>query len=425
MRMLLLINAHLCHASWSSLIPDTCSSMIKLKRVPVSAAKALVTLTRCYGYVHVPKKRIPHLLGYGNLWRKCYVIHPQTRAHDCLSKYQWLTKTIVIRDLPDIFGALPTPDAAMVDDFETRANESLSFQVRERPTNTLLKRDLSSGFLQCVLMSIWQKGPRYPHLTDSNLTHSPVVECYWKRSGVNYITILNPLYILHTSAPLQLFCDPGFTEGEMWPPVEYQASDLRVFERSFDQIEVFGGTKYKSPYSFAHTLFLYNQNWNTIEQTYANALISLFAQSAAHTVQNGYRQDHDLQFPLATYGILLDGKEFTFVAYQLNTLDFRTDMSSSKCNVLWIGPTMSLYEEATQGNGLRGFNRECAAHFVKIVLHSLRGRKPAPSESGFALAAKEEKPRSRRERKRLEREHRYQMRQLALASTESSEEAPV
>ena len=400
--------------------------MIKLKRVFVSATKVLVTFTRSYGYIHVPKKRIPHLLGYGNLWRKCYVIHPQTRVHDCLSKYQWLTKTVVIRGLPEIFESLPTPDTDILDDFEARANESLSFQVRGRPTDTLEKRDLSSGFLQCLLMSVWRRGSTYSHLTHSNLTYSPVVECYWKKSGVNYISILNPLYILHTSAPLELFCEPGFTEGEMWPPVEYHASELRAFERSFDQIEVFGGTKFKSPYSFAHTLFVHNQNHNTLEQTCANALISLFAQSAAHTIQSGYPQDQDLHYPLATYGILLDGKEFTFVAYQLNTLDFRADSSSSRSNVLWIGPTMSLYEEATQGSSLRGFNRECAAHFIKIVLHDLRRKKPAPSESGFALAKRSEKKLlPKRERRRLEKRRRYRIQQLAKISAKSSKEPAV
>ena len=383
--------------------------MIRLKRVSISAAKALVTLTRSYGYIHVPKERIPHLLGNGLLWRKCYVIHPQTRVHDCLAKYQWLTKTVVVRGLPDVFGSLPTPDAETLDDFEVRANESLSYQVRDRPTNTLQKRDLSSGFLQCVLMSIWRKGLAYPHLVHSNLTHSPVVECYWKKSGVNYISMLDPLYILHTTSPLQLFCDPGFTEGEMWPPVNYQPSELRVFERSFDQIEVFGGSKFKSLYPFAHTLFIYNQNWNTMEQTYANALMSLFAQSAAHTVQNGYPQDQDLQFPLATYGILLDGKDFTFVAYQLNTLDFQEDSSSSRCNVLWIGPAMSLYEEATPGDGLRGFNKECAAHFIKTVLHSEQRKRPAP-QAGFVLAGKTKRLLRRRERKQFEKERYFQNR---------------
>lgn len=397
---------------------NTCVTMIRLKRVPVSAVKGLVTPTRSYGYIHVPKKRIPHLLGFGNLWRKCYVIHPQTQVHDCLSKYQWLTNTVVIRGLPEAFRSLPTPDETTLADFETRATESLSFQIRDCPTTSLLKRDLSSGFLQCVLLSIWQKASKYSHLIDSNLTHSPVVECYWKKTGVNYISIQNPLYILHTSSPLDLFCNPGFTQGEMWPPIEYQASDLRVFERSFDQIEVFGGTKLKSPYPFAHTLFIYNQHQNTIEQTYANALISLYAQSAAYTVQHGYQQDSDLHFPLATYGVLLDGKEFTFVSYQLNTLDFRADSSSSRRNVLWIGPTMSLYEETTPGNGLVGFNKECAAHIVKMVLHKPNRKKPAPSEIGFSIAKKKKRWLPKQERKILKKERQYRMRQLALASTE-------
>ena len=56
--------------------------------------------------------------------------------------------------------------------------------------------------------------------------------------------------------------------------------------------------------------------------------MQLFAQSAAEAahVQNGFKIDED---PLVNQGILTDGQTFTYVCFQLNTLNFRKESDDS------------------------------------------------------------------------------------------------
>lgn len=55
---------------------------------------------RQYGYVHVPKKKTPHLLGHGSEWRKCFVVYPHSQTLRPLEKYQWLTGSVLQEGLP-------------------------------------------------------------------------------------------------------------------------------------------------------------------------------------------------------------------------------------------------------------------------------------------------------------------------------------
>ena len=336
-------------------------------------------ICRHYGYIHVPKKKVPHILGPGWLWRKCFIVHPCTQTLDPLTKFQWLTKSVIVNELPDQILFMPSPDDSLLQNFYKRAQEFLAFQVRNQPQNRfrqLFSTLELSSFFQSTFASLWSVANHYDHLVQSHLTYSRDVKCYWRRNGDNFLCVATPLYVLRTTRALGLFCEPTF-HGDAIPPLQYKPSHLGLFEHSVDQILPSGGAQARSPFPMAHTLFIRDTNSRSTEQLYAHGLMQLFAQSAAEAVQNGFKIDEDLPYPLINQGILTNGQTFTFICFQLNTLDFRKESEDSGINnVFWTGPSLKLYESIREGEGVEGFDDTCAGLLIKFLLNKPMRQRP-------------------------------------------------
>ena len=339
-------------------------------RVHLPSTASLIC--RHYGYIHVPKKKVPHILGPGWLWRKCFIVHPYTQTLDPLTKFQWLTKSVIVNELPGQILAMLPPDDSVLQDFYKRAQEFLAFQVRSQPQNRLRQSFTTlemASFFQSTLASLWSVANHYGHLVQSHLTYNRDVKCYWRRNGDNLLCITTPLYVLRTTRALGLFCEPTF-QGDTIPPLQYKPFHLGLFQHSVDQILPSGGAQARSPFPMAHTLFIHDTNSKSTEQLYAHGLMQLFAQSAAEAVQNGFNIDEDLPYPLVNQGILTDGQTFTFVCFQLNTLDFRKESEDDGINnVFWTGPSLKLYESIQEGEGVEGFDDTCAGLLMKFLLN--------------------------------------------------------
>ena len=327
----------------------------------------------------MPPKKVPHILGPGWLWRKCFIVHPRTQTVDPLTKYQWLTKSVVVDGLPEqLLSATPeSPEDSVLRDFQTRAEEFIAFQVCSHPRSRPFTKLELCSFFQSTLASLWSLGNQYNHIIQSHLTYSRSVKCYWRRNGDNFLCISDPLYVLRTRKALGLFCEPDFQGTTAIPPLHYEPFHLGLFEHSVDQILPSGGVQSRSPFPMAHTLFIDDHNSRNVEQLHAHGLMQLFAQSAAEAVQNGLKLDEDLPYPLVNQGVLTDGQTFTYVCFQLNTLDFRKKAEESKVNnVFWAGPSLKLYESVQEGEGVEGFNDACARHLLRFVLNAPIRQKP-------------------------------------------------
>ena len=291
-------------------------------------------------------------------------------------KYQWLTKSVVVNDLPEQILCMDPPNDSIVKDFHRRAREFLAFQVCNKPHwQSFTPLELSS-FFQSVLASLWTHGSEYEHLVQSHMTFSRKVKCYWRRSGDNFLCISSPLYVLRTTKALGLFCEPNF-QGDTIPPLQYKPFHLGLFEHSIDQILPSGGIQSRGPFPMVHTLFVHDPNSKTGEQIHAHGLMQLFAQTAAEAVQNGFKLDQDLPYPLVNQGIVTDGRKFTFMCFQLNTLDLREESESSGINnVFWAGPSLDLYDNIQKGEGVEGFNEECTGLLLKFLVNEPIRYKP-------------------------------------------------
>lgn len=297
------------------------------------------------------------------------MVRPTTEINDPLTKFRWLTKSVLVNGLPDAITSLFPPEDDIIKDFEERVCEFLAFQVRKPPKGRgLYDQGAVEGLIETCLSSVWPLARDYRHLRSSHMSVGPNVECYWRRCGQNYISQTKPLYVMHTNMALGLLCGSDFV-GDGLGETQYSPLHLGLFRRSFDQILPFGGSRNFSPLSMAHTVFMINVKNHESENLLTHGLVQLFSQSAAEAVQNGFKIDQDLPYPLVSQGIVTDGQEFTFVCLQLNTLDFRMESEGGKCNVFWGGPTLKLYDEVSVGQGLENFNRSCAEMIFKFLLH--------------------------------------------------------
>ena len=343
-------------------------------------------VTRYYSYVHVPKKVPPHMLGPGRIWRKCYEVYPYSETGGVLQKYQFLTNTTVINGLPETFDSNVSPEEHPIKDVTQRAAEFLIDRSQNvSPESRFQKYEIADGFLQSFLVSIWQLGTRYPHIVHSHLARKPRIEAYWQKNGTNYVTFPKPMSLLYTTSPLKLFCDPEYIiDSTTIPSIDYRPTNIGLFERSFDTIDVCGGCKRQGPYPFGHTLFLFDRTQNTLEQTHSHALMAMFAQTSAQTVQNGFKLDQDLAYPLCMQAILTNGQRFTFACYQLNTLDFRQKSSTNRQNYLWLGPTLNFYDYISLQSGeVIGLNEDVMKYICQFILN--KPFRKRPPHSGFMV----------------------------------------
>ena len=319
---------------------------------------------RSYGYVHVPKKRPPHLLGFGSEWRKCFVVHPHSQSPRPLEAYLWLSGSEVVEGLPE---NLPAAEGGA----EELAlwEERLEAAAAEQGPKGV---EGAGQLLSSALLGLWMGGAE--HLRTGSLTRGPRVESYWRCAGTNYLSITHPLFILNCTRPLPLFTDPAHCQDPLPPVVEHPCY-IGLFEHSFDQITPFPGCHRYSPTAFAHTIFSADLRARSQEQLLAHGLLQLFTQSCAECVQNGYPFDQDLTHPLSLQGVLTNDHQLTFLAFQLNTLDIG-GRGPGRRNVLWVGPTLELY------SGGR-VNRECSELLWRFLMHT--PDRERPSHSGFGL----------------------------------------
>ena len=326
---------------------------------------------RNYGYVHVPKKKPPHLLGFGNEWRKCFVVHPQSQAPRPLEGYLWLTGSVLRDGLPDSLPSVESGAAEGVALLEERLVAAAVLGKGEREGVERVCHVLTSG-----LAGLWMNGAE--HLRTGRLTRKPRVESYWRCGQTNFLCVTQPLFILHCTHPLPLFSDHTHYYDPL-PSVMTDPSHLGLFEHSFDQITPFAGCHRFSPTGFTHTIISASLRGQTREQLLAHGLMQLFSQATAECLQNGYPLNNDLPHPLSLQCLLCSGHQITFLTFQLNTLVIGSRERGHR-NVLWAGPTLELFSEGR-------VNRKCSELMWQMLMHCPARKRPSLSGFGQRVAS--------------------------------------
>lgn len=326
---------------------------------------------RSYGYVHVPKKKPPHLLGFGSEWRKCFVVHPHSQGTRPFESFQVLTGSIIEHSLPPELLTVQY-DSSELGMYEERLKTAMS-ENSQKWGRGKKKVDKLYNVLSSALFGVWMSGA--DHLQTGSLTMEPRIESYWRCEGFNFLCVPEPLFILNCTKPLSLFSNPSISHNHLTMSLD-NPRHLGLFEHSFDQITPFAGCHRYSPTGFGHTIFAADLQTRSRDQTLANGLMNLFSVCAAECVQNGYPLDSHLSQPLSLLGVMATDDQLTFLAFQLNTLDLRRGQDNGLKNILWAGPTLNLMSGGT-------VNRECSQLLWQYLMFS--PTRERPRISGFQL----------------------------------------
>ena len=102
----------------------------------------------------------------------------------------------------------------------------------------------------------------------------------------------------------------------------------------------------------------------------------MFAQLISQAQEAGVLHGTDLKEPLVTQCMVTNGRQITFMVYQLNTLNLMDDKGI--WNRTWYSPIFDmyetkqgvpllLYEEAVRGKKLAGFDNTFCKYFLKFI----------------------------------------------------------
>ena len=141
----------------------------------------------------------------------------------------------------------------------------------------------------------------------------------------------------------------------------------------------------------------------------SKAMLASWGWLSAQASHLGFSPITELTFPLVTQGTVTDGQTWTFLTYQLNTVDLCTNEPENvTCNnVMWINDKdVKLYDGVDETSGkIVNFRPEVLAPLVKMYLREpkMRDYSLTPYLSGDKTVANFHEP---YQRKKLHDTHR-------------------
>lgn len=103
---------------------------------------------------------------------------------------------------------------------------------------------------------------------------------------------------------------------------------------------------------------------------HAQAILAGYAWLHGQASYQGFSTFNDITYPLVSQSVITDGQNFSFYAYQLNTMLMHKDAfeSNKKCNICYGTPRLKLYENI-QGNEFIGWNDDVVLKLVSAYLN--------------------------------------------------------
>uniref|UniRef100_T2M6H3 Large ribosomal subunit protein mL37 n=1 Tax=Hydra vulgaris TaxID=6087 RepID=T2M6H3_HYDVU len=294
-----------------------------------------------------------------------YTINPKTKAQEQEKQACYLTKTIIKPGLPEVYSGknvlIPESDRlSIIASIKNCVIETNLFQREEKLKFTKWTGDrsklrlthkhhhsLSVPLLLNIFKVIWgSKCSRDAGLLLKNFSYRPDIAAPWERLGQKLQVTGKIGQLVSGNSLLPLFTeDISSSSNEIlkWDDVISPFFDLHTYETKFLPRS---GFHEGSPYPYPQTLLINNPfNWYT-RYTTGQAIFYSFAHSLVFALNNGEEMGKDLKSPIPFQCISFDGDTFTFVCYQLNTLNFKDDSGTK--NFAWISSENKLYDNVRE-----------------------------------------------------------------------------
>ncbi|CAL1528009.1 unnamed protein product [Lymnaea stagnalis] len=253
----------------------------------------------------------------------------------------------------------------------------------------------------------------HPHLKLSHYDEDVIVRAFWSRYGIDrkkrkyvqdpdellfdtvkdqfisYDGLFNAMLRSHLPLPQFENRESGLSVEKMAPAIEYKPSVYGQGKVSRKiPTNILAGHKLGDPCEFGLVGLISTCDADTVGKNVslksardcrlALGITSTFSWLTAQANNQGFSHFVDLTYPLTSQTILTDGQNFTFLAYQLNTLELWKDDSANKTvNLCWHTDEMPLYQAVENGQ-VKDFNNETLQMLIKMFAL-------APSSRGYNM----------------------------------------
>lgn len=314
------------------------------------------------------KTALKHLTSLNTL-KHVFMVNPTSQVLNCDSKYLWLTKSVLLEGMPQVYDKQLAE--ATVKRLSSYLHKSIlhTKQYQIDPKQRSKAEFFAQGLLQDILRIFWSINPldQHPYMTKASLAYRPSVAAYWTRSNEIFQIEDHPTYVLRCKYPLGKFADP--IKEEIKPTSYLPVGDLGLFKRQIHLMN-FPGYKIGNPLPYIHTQIIIDRKSCTREQRIARGIMSAFAQLISHAMHKDRTLGQALEHPLCCQTILTDGQQFTFMCYQLNTLNTNATWKGL-VNMAWASDSMNLFYDHSEED--MTINEECLQHIAQFL-----NNKPVP-----------------------------------------------
>ena len=291
------------------------------------------------------------LLSIAALQRRCmsslataYVFHPKVQTCEAdLQVYQW-TKTQEVNRRPLVIEQLRSELA--LEPYKTLIEKNIivarTYETQEQYT----PKTYPFGLMQNVLKTILNHAHVHPHLKELHVSHNPDVSATWNHLQSLIAVRGRPGTVLTSKCKLPQFFDSTLVEESNVHTIESTAPlspyiDLKHYQVYRDSAT---GFHPKRLFPHFHTLVVVDNEAIQEIQLLQKGIMYTFGQLMAQAVEKHGSGviGKDLPEPECGQCLVTNGKRFSFIWYQLNTLDM-ADVNSGIKNLVHVERPGFLY----------------------------------------------------------------------------------
>lgn len=275
---------------------------------------------------------------------KAYVFHPKVQTCEAdLQVYQW-TKTQQVDARPPIVEQLR--NQLSLEPFKTLIEKNIIVARTYETQEEFTPRKYPFGLMQNILKTILNHAHAHPHLKGLHVSNNPDIAATWNHARALMAVRGRPGTVLTSKSKLPQFFDSSFADESRAHTFVSTAPlspymDLKQYSVYHDTAT---GFHPKRLFPFFHTLVVVDNEAVEEIQLLQKGIMYTFGQLMAQAIEKHGSQvvGKDLPEPECGQCLVTNGKRFSFIWYQLNTLDM-ADVNKGVKNMAHIERPGFLY----------------------------------------------------------------------------------
>ena len=355
----------------------------------------------------------------------CSKINCWSHMYNFQNLWQNITRTNIIKGLPPVY------DQMDVSELRNKAMDSIVEAIRfhqeakkrrlpRYKSTEILPNDMRPEYIRmnnmlqdALNVAIRKITETSAHLVRSQIDQDPNITSFWyapdlevpnkklrwtlfDKNLCNQPIQLNEtaLVNIRNSEPIAQFIDPNdgscnkcmYTESTLnphkfghrnrWNRMTSTAGFWPETEATYEKVYEFPYFSLLSLHKLQHRERINGSAYpDTKEAVEAMGLMYSFGWLNSMAFHHGFSPYDEVTYPFTTQTVLTDGQYWTFMAYQMNTHAFHSDLvemgvKSSRKNMCWTSERLKLYESFGENGEPIGLNHEVVDLLLKVSLIS-------------------------------------------------------